>query len=187
MSDKKSIIIIDDEPSIRTLLSKILSLEGYSVTSFENSRKGLEEITKHFYNVALIDVILPDINGIELTKLIKEKSPDTEIIVMTAYATIRDGVTAMKNGAFDYIEKGKDEDEIILKVSQAAEKASLKNKVKHLQNKIEKNSGFAALNRLSPADRRFRARTGRPATRGEDRRPARDGGAVQQARDAGGV
>lgn len=145
MSEKKSVIIIDDEPSIRNLLSRILSLEGYIVTSFENSKQGLEEISENFYNVALIDVILPDINGIELTKKIKEKSPDTEIIVMTAYATIRDGVTAMKNGAFDYIEKGKDEDEIIMKVSQAAEKASLKNKVKHLQNKIEKNSGCAAL------------------------------------------
>lgn len=145
MIEKKSVIIIDDEPSIRNLLSKILTLEGYTVTSFENSKKGLEEIENNFYNVALIDVILPDINGIQLTKLIKEKSADTEIIVMTAYATVRDGVDAVKNGAFDYIEKGKDEDEIILKINQAAEKSSLKNKIKHLQNKIEKNSGFSAL------------------------------------------
>lgn len=60
---------------------------------------------KESYDVALIDVKLPDIDGIELTRLIREKSPDTEIIVMTAYATIKDGVEAIRRGAMDYIEK----------------------------------------------------------------------------------
>lgn len=145
MSEKRTVIIIDDEPNIRILLEKILSLEGYEVKSFESADEGIKSIENYLYYVALIDVILPDINGIELTKIIKDKSPETEIIVMTAFANIKDGVEAIKNGAYDYIEKGKDEDEIILKVKQAAEKASLKSKVKELQNKVEKKFSFSKI------------------------------------------
>ncbi len=145
MSDKKSILIIDDEPNLRKLLERMFSLEGYDVRSFENAKDGLNSVDNFIYNAALIDVILPDINGVELTKLIKESSPDTEVIVMTAYANIKDGVEAIKNGAFDYIEKGKDEEEIILKVKQAAEKSGLKFKVKQLQNRLEKNLSFSSI------------------------------------------
>lgn len=145
MSEKRSVIIIDDEQSIRDLLSRILSLEGFDVASFESAKEALESIEMRFYHIAIIDVKLPDINGIELTKIIKERSPETEIIVMTAYATIKDGVEAMKNGAYDYFEKGKDEDEIILKINQAADKAVLKRKVRELQNKIEKHFNFSSI------------------------------------------
>ncbi len=145
MSEKRPIILIDDEQSIRNLLSRILYLEGFEVTSFKSAEEGLKAIENKFYHVAVIDVKLPDINGIKLTKIIKEKSPETEIIVMTAYATIKDGVEAMKNGAYDYFEKGKDEEEIILKVNQASEKAALKSRVKELQNKVEKNLSFSSI------------------------------------------
>ncbi len=145
MSEKKSVIIIDDEANFRNLLSRILSLEGYTVNSFKSANDGIEEIKRAFYSVAIIDVVLPDMNGVQLTKTIKEKSPDTEIIVMTAYATIPDGVEAMRNGAYDYIEKGKNDDEIIFKVNQATEKTALKSKVKQLQNKVEKNFSFSSI------------------------------------------
>ena len=145
MTEKRSVIIIDDENNIRNLLSRILSLEGFEVNSFGTAGEGLSSIEKESYSVALIDVKLPDINGIELTRLIKEKSPDTEIIVMTAYATIKDGVEAIRRGAMDYIEKGRDEDEIILKVKQAAEKAELKHKIKQLQSRIDKSLSFSSI------------------------------------------
>ncbi len=145
MSGKKSVLIIDDEPNIRMLLEKILSLEGFDVKSFENANDGIKSIEDNFFHVALIDVILPDINGVQLTKIIKEKSPDTEIIVMTAFASVRDGIEAMKNGAYDYIEKGKDEDEIILKVKQAFDKASLKTKVNELQSKVDRKFSFSSI------------------------------------------
>ena len=145
MKDKKTLLIIDDEPNLRNLLERIFSLEGYEVQSFETAGEGLISLEHKTYYAALIDVILPDIKGTELTKLIKERSPDTEVIVMTAFANIKDGVEAIKNGAFDYIEKGKDEDEIILKVKQASEKASLKFKVKQLQSRLEKNLSFGSI------------------------------------------
>lgn len=142
MTEKKTLLIIDDEPNLRNLLERIFLLEGYDVKSFASAGEGIDSIEHNNYCVALIDVILPDINGIELTKIIKDKSPDTAIIVMTAFASIKDGVEAIKNGAFDYLEKGKDEDEIILKVNQAAENAGLKFKVKQLQSRLEKNMSF---------------------------------------------
>ncbi|MBK6772004.1 MAG: sigma-54-dependent Fis family transcriptional regulator [Ignavibacteria bacterium] len=145
MTEKRSVIIIDDESNIRNLLSRILSLEGFEVNTFANAKEGLNSVDKESYDVALIDVKLPDIDGIELTRLIREKSPDTEIIVMTAYATIKDGVEAIRRGAMDYIEKGRDEEEIILKVKQAAEKAGLKHKIKQLQSRIDKNLSFSSI------------------------------------------
>lgn len=145
MSIDKNILIVDDEKNLRNLLERILSLEGYAVKSCETSKEGFAAIENNLYYVALIDVILPDYNGIQLTKEIKEKSPDTEIIVMTAFANIRDGLEAIRNGAFDYLEKGKDEDEIILKVKQAYDKAFLKIKLKELQDKIDRNFSFTSI------------------------------------------
>ena len=145
MTEKRSVIIIDDESNIRNLLSRILSLEGFEVNTFATAKEGLNSFDRESYDVALIDVKLPDIDGIELTRLIREKSPDTEIIVMTAYATIKDGVEAIRRGAMDYIEKGRDEEEIILKVKQAAEKAGLKHKIKQLQSRIDKNLSFSSI------------------------------------------
>jgi len=145
MAFDKNLLIVDDERNLRNLLERILSLEGYSVTSCETSKEGLTAIENNLFYVALIDVILPDYNGIQLSKEIKEKSPDTEVIVMTAFANIRDGLEAVRNGAFDYIEKDKDEDEIILKVKQVYDKAVLKIKLKELQNKIDRNFSFNSI------------------------------------------
>jgi len=151
MTEKKSVLIIDDEPNIRTLLTRILSLEDCDVTSFETAKEGIDVVDRNFFHVALVDVLLPDMNGIDLIRILRERSPETEVIVITAFATIQDGVKAIKNGAYDYIEKGKDEDEIIQKVKNAAEKVSLKLRVKQLENVIGKNIGFAALTGKSRA------------------------------------
>ena len=75
--------------------------------------------------MVISDVKLPDINGIDLTKTIKSAYPPIEIIVLTAYGTINDGVTAIKNGAFDYITKGDDNEKIIPLVNKAMDKAIL--------------------------------------------------------------
>jgi two-component system NtrC family response regulator len=151
MTEKKSVLIIDDEPNIRTLLTRILSLEDCDITSFETAKEGIDVVDRKFFHVALVDVLLPDMNGIDLIRILRERSPETEVIVITAFATIHDGVKAIKNGAYDYIEKGKDEDEIIQKVKNAAEKVILKLRVKQLENVIGKNIGFAALTGKSRA------------------------------------
>ena len=100
---KGKLLVIDDEDRLRKLLVRILQLEDYEVFEAATAKDGLRRLSHEVVDVVISDVKLPDINGIELTKTIKTTYPAIEIIVLTAYGTIGDGVTAIKNGAFDYI------------------------------------------------------------------------------------
>ncbi len=137
-----TLLIIDDEPRLRGLLARILQLEGYTVLEAENARAGLKTLEREEVQLVISDVKLPDKNGIELTAQIKQLYPATEVIVLTAYGTIADGVTAIKNGAFDYMTKGDDNDKIIPLVSRAVEKANLQFRVKQLEEQVGKRYGF---------------------------------------------
>ena len=108
-----SILIIDDETKIRTLLARILELEGFEIHQAEDLKSGLKKIKTLTPEVILCDVKLPDGNGVEFAKEVKEKFPLIEIILLTAYGNIPDGVQAIKNGAFDYITKGDDNNRIL--------------------------------------------------------------------------
>ena len=108
-----SILIIDDETKIRTLLARILELEGFEIYQAEDLKSGLKKIKTLTPEVILCDVKLPDGSGVEFAKEIKEKFPLIEIILLTAYGNIPDGVQAIKNGAFDYITKGDDNNRIL--------------------------------------------------------------------------
>ncbi|MEZ0484469.1 sigma-54-dependent transcriptional regulator [Fibrella aquatica] len=140
-----TLLIIDDEARLRGLLARILSLEGYTVLEAENARAGLKTLEREEVHLVLSDVKLPDKNGIELTAQIKQLYPATEVIVLTAYGTIADGVTAIKNGAFDYITKGDDNDRIIPLVSRAVEKAQLQFRVRKLEAQINERTDFAKI------------------------------------------
>ena len=108
-----TILIIDDEIKIRTLLARILELEGFEIYQAEDLKTGLNKIKTLTPEVILCDVKLPDGNGVEFAKEVKEKFPLIEIILLTAYGNIPDGVQAIKNGAFDYITKGDDNNRIL--------------------------------------------------------------------------
>ncbi|MEJ7693984.1 sigma-54 dependent transcriptional regulator [Daejeonella sp.] len=138
----KKILIIDDEERLRSLISRILELEGYKVLQAANAKSGLEQLRKNEISVVLSDVKLPDINGVELIPHIKEISPSTEVINLTAFGNIPDGVRAIKNGAFDYIIKGDDNDKIIPLVARAMDKALLQQKVIQLERQLEDRHGF---------------------------------------------
>ncbi|AQG78562.1 sigma-54-dependent transcriptional regulator [Spirosoma montaniterrae] len=140
-----TLLIIDDEPRLRQLLARILQLEGYTVLEAENARTGLKTLEREAVHVVISDVKLPDKNGIELTAQLKQLYPATEIIVLTAYGTIQDGVTAIKNGAFDYITKGDDNDRIIPLVSRAVEKAKLQFRVQQLEAQVNRRHGFDSI------------------------------------------
>ena len=140
-----TILLIDDEPRLRQLLARILQLEGYTVLEAENGRAGLKTLEREAVQLVISDVKLPDKNGIELTAQIKQLYPATEIIVLTAYGTIADGVTAIKNGAFDYITKGDDNDRIIPLVSRAVEKAKLQFRIRQLEAQVSQRLGFESI------------------------------------------
>lgn len=138
-----TILLIDDEPKLRQLLARILSLEDYRVLEADDARSGLAVLEREDeIDLIISDVKLPDKNGIALSAQIKQQYPATEIIMLTAYGTIADGVMAMKNGAFDYIVKGDDNDKIIPLVSRAIEKAQLQFRIRRLEAQMAHRYGF---------------------------------------------
>jgi two-component system NtrC family response regulator len=139
---KGHILIIDDEEQLRKLLSRLLALEGYTLHEAANARAALKVLEKEEVQVVLSDVKLPDGNGVELANTIKTKHPETEVIVLTAYGNIADGVQAIKNGAFDYITKGDDNNRILPLVSKAMDKAMLQFRVRDLEKKIGNKYSF---------------------------------------------
>lgn len=114
-----TILIIDDEPVIRKLLARMMELEGYEVFQAADRVSGLKQLETRKPQIVLCDVFLPDGNGVEMVKEIKEISSGCEVILLTAHGNIPDGVQAVKNGAFDYITKGDDNNKIIPIVSRA--------------------------------------------------------------------
>lgn len=137
-----TILIIDDEEKLRSLLTRIITLEGFSVIEANNLKAGIKILEKEQIDVILCDVKLPDGNGVEFVKEIKPKFPIVEIILLTAYGNIADGVQAMRNGAYDYITKGDDNDKIIPLLNSALEKVQLQKRIQQLEQQVGKRYDF---------------------------------------------
>ena len=138
----KKILLIDDEEKLRKLMARIIELEQLEVFQAENATSGLKLLEKQYFDVIICDVKLPDANGVDLIPQIKKIQPLAEIILLTAYGNIPDGVQAIKNGAFDYITKGDDNNRIIPLVYRALEKVELSKRVTRLEQKIEQKYSF---------------------------------------------
>jgi len=138
----RKILIIDDEEKLRTLMSRIISLEGFDVLQAADCKTAWKKLEQHDIDIVLCDVKLPDGNGLELSKKIKDKYPLLEIILLTAYGKIPDGVQAIKNGAFDYITKGDDNDKIIPLLHRALEKVSLTRRIRQLERQLGEKLSF---------------------------------------------
>ncbi len=136
------VLIIDDEEKLRTLLARIIRLEGFEVLEAGDCKSGLKKIELSEIDVVLCDVKLPDGNGVDLSKKIKEKYPHIEIVLLTAYGNIPDSVQAIKNGAFDYITKGDDNNKIIPLLYKAIEKVILNKRVQQLEKQLGKKYSF---------------------------------------------
>lgn len=138
----KKILIIDDEEKLRTLLARIITMEGFEVLEAPDCKSGLRKLTQNDIDVVLCDVKLPDGSGVELSKRIKDQYPAIEIILLTAYGNIPDGVQAIKNGAFDYITKGDDNNKIIPLLYKATEKVALAKRVQYLEKQLDEKHSF---------------------------------------------
>ena len=130
------ILIVEDERAQREALAGYLRKTGYRVTTAASGTEALEG--NSVPDVVLLDLRLPDIHGLDLLKKLREKHPDAEIIVITAYGTVRTAVEAMKLGAFDYLTKPVDLDELLLIIGRALEKHERDLEVSFLKEEVEK-------------------------------------------------
>jgi two-component system, NtrC family, response regulator len=137
-----TILVIDDEDKLRNLICRIIKLEGYSVTEAPTLKAGLKLLEKETVDIILCDVKLPDGNGVDFVKEVKLKFASAEIILLTAHGNIADGIQAMKNGAFDYITKGDDNDKIIPLLNRAFEKVQLQKRIQQLEKQVGKRYSF---------------------------------------------
>jgi DNA-binding NtrC family response regulator len=142
-----NILIIDDEIKLLKLLGMILSQENFNVKEASTARSAMTMLEQYEFDVVLSDVRLPDAFGVELVKSIKSKYPQLEIILMTAFGNITDAVQAMKNGAYDYLVKGDDNEKIIPLVYKALDKVK-DNKSRVMQQVVTK--GFDQIIGKSP-------------------------------------
>jgi two-component system NtrC family response regulator len=131
-----NILVVDDEIKLRHLLKRIISLEGYQVFEAADIKSAARIVDNQEIEVVICDVRLPDGNGIEFIKYVKTRSTCAEIIMLTAHGNIPDGVQAMKNGAFDYITKGNDNDKLVLLLTHAMEKSHLQKRVQQLEKQV---------------------------------------------------
>lgn len=117
------ILIVDDELQIRNLLTRMFELEGFDVCQAADCKSALRQVESQSPDVVLCDVLLPDGNGVDLVTAVKKTAPMLEVVVLTAHGNIPDGVQAIKNGAFDYITKGDDNNKILPVINRALNKA----------------------------------------------------------------
>ncbi len=138
-----TILIIDDEEHLRGALARILELEGFRVFQAGDAKKGYTVLEQQpELHLVITDVRLPGENGLQVLGKIKKQYPYCEVIVVTAYGTIQDGVQAMKLGAFDYITKGDGDDQILVTVERAVEKSNMQRRILDLEKKLKARYSF---------------------------------------------
>jgi len=117
-----SVLIVDDDAGIRKTLSKILEKEGYLVETVENGQQAIKASNKRFFNVALIDIRLPDMEGTKLLERLKEHEPKMVKIIITGYASLQNAIEAVNKGADGYVLKPFDATELLAMIEKHLEK-----------------------------------------------------------------
>ncbi|MFC2113639.1 sigma-54-dependent transcriptional regulator [Bacteroidota bacterium] len=139
---KKKILIIDDEPTIGNSCKRVLAKENYEVFYQQSGRTGLKEALTGEYNLILLDLLLPEIEGMEILRSIKSKGIPSEVIIITGYATVQTAVEAIKLGAADYISKPFSPDELIIHVNKVFQHIELRNENIALRKELNMQEGF---------------------------------------------
>ncbi|MGE3522875.1 MAG: sigma-54-dependent transcriptional regulator, partial [Candidatus Dadabacteria bacterium] len=152
MSENESrILVVDDEPGMREFLEIMLQKDGYSVDTAADGPEAIDKIEQSLFDLAIVDIQMPVLNGIEVLKKVSEKSPDTTVIMVTAYASHETAIEAMKLGAYDYITKPFKIDEIKLVIKKALDKKKLERENTRLRKELETQYGFGNIIGRSPA------------------------------------
>lgn len=137
----KSILIIDDERSIRNTLKEILVYEKYAVLEAENGKQGLEVLGSAEIDLVMCDIKMPEMDGMEVLKRIQTLKPEVPVVMISGHANIDTAVEALKNGAYDFLQKPLDLNRILVTVRNAFDKKDLVQETKILRKKIAKGNG----------------------------------------------
>ncbi|MEW5975709.1 MAG: sigma-54 dependent transcriptional regulator [Acidobacteriota bacterium] len=138
-----SILVVDDEPSIRENLELLLSEANFKVALAENGTEGIRKAESELFDLVLLDVTMPDKNGLEVLEEIQKFSPETAIIMITAYGTIENAVSAIKAGAADYITKPWDNDKLLLDIRNGIQQRKLVLENRELKRALKQRSSFS--------------------------------------------
>jgi two-component system nitrogen regulation response regulator GlnG len=144
------ILVADDEPAIRWLLERLLRQAGHAVTVVEDGQAALRAARAEPYDLAFVDIRMPGLDGLEALSRLRTETPDTGVIVMTAHGSVRAAVEAMQRGAYDYLAKPFDNDEVLLLVERALSAQALAREVVELRTGIQEVWEFGALVGKSP-------------------------------------
>jgi two-component system response regulator AtoC len=145
------ILLVDDEPDFRMLVGDALRDAGHRVNLASNGAEGLSLISSNVFDVMICDIRLPKVDGLTLFRRVRQESPGTDVILITAHAAVSDAVAALKEGAYDYITKPFDVDEIILQMERIAAQRALKRELEQARAELsQRKSGSAIIGRSPP-------------------------------------
>jgi DNA-binding NtrC family response regulator len=145
------ILLVDDEPDFRMLVGDALRDAGHRVTLASNGAEGLTLISSNVFDVMICDIRLPKVDGLTLFRRVRQESPGTDVILITAHAAVADAVAALKEGAYDYITKPFEVDEIILQMERIAAQRALKQELEQARAELsQRKSGSAIIGRSPP-------------------------------------
>ena len=147
---KKKVLIIDDESTIGISCKRVLEHEDYGVVFQRNARNGLKEALSGEYDLILLDLMLPEIDGMEILKTIKSKGITSEVVIITGYATVQTAVEAIKLGAADYISKPFTPDELLINIKKVIKHSDLLKENIALKKELHIHQGFKGIIGESP-------------------------------------
>ncbi|MDZ7830472.1 MAG: sigma-54 dependent transcriptional regulator [Desulfobacterales bacterium] len=145
-----NILVVDDELSMREFLELMLNREGYAVTGAESGHQANQMLEKQFFDLILLDIRLGDISGLDVLRKAKAIHPATIVIMISAYATAENAVEAMNEGAYDYLPKPFDNDELKDTIANALQRKTLKDEKKHIDSELQESLHFDLLIGNSP-------------------------------------
>ena len=148
---KPTILVVNDEASHRQMIEAVLSAEGYEISQADDGRSAIAAIEKKFYDLLIMDVRMQEVGGIEALKAIKKISPGIPIIIMTAYASVGTAVDALKSGAYDYLTKPLDIEELKILVAKALHHQELEKENVYLKERLNDRFDFSNIIGRSPA------------------------------------
>ena len=148
--ETKRALVVDDEEAMRHMLSLVLRREGYEVLTAANGKEALSKLESHLFDFILMDVVMPEMDGLDLLEAIKDRKVETTVIMMSAYGSLDTAVEAMKRGAYDYISKPFKPDEILLALRKADERETLRKENANLRQVVCRDYSFGNIIGKSP-------------------------------------